>query len=1183
MEDISVHADILLKMDVEVEGIPKPTIQFYKNGKIIKQSESMRVVESGEKHSLVIEKTSLKDSGSYSVVASNEIAQVSQFWNLDVHSKPKVIQKLGSDRTVSQGQNVELKVKLESEPKPEVKWFKDEEEIKSSEHFVIKDDGDSYILKITGAVTTDAAKYKCKAVNIHGSVDDEVTINVKKPPKIIQGLHDMTVTEHDKNVTLDVKLEAFPKPTVKWYLDEMEVQETRTEFTRIEYDDGVKLVIKEVSSELSGQYTCKLSNECGGAETSARLTVNCAPRIIKCLNDTTVEEGATLHLEIAVEGCPAPTVKWLRNGREVSADARIRISRDTQRHETYNLAVDLIKYEEQGEYEVIVTNCLGTVSSKSFVTVHKVTHSDAIEETEEPAKQVEVDVVEDEPQSAEIAEKEDQIECEPEKSKKVEIQEVEEPKKAGGPNYQKLEVDLKESTLKSQEPIIEEPESPNVYKRGTSAIIEEAEHVEIEETFPPRKQAEETVPLKPKPKRGKSVQIEEIDIIENAHGSTPIEEKEINTKVFEKAAKVFEEEEVVQEIPTAEVDAKPVEVTDINVNRKLMRGQSATKEQLEINEDVLKTEPLIPLETEIDSLGKTPKIAREATIERSEMKDNDTSNASADKPKEMHVQRQISQKGKKEDLEDVDEKTEQLLRKAQKQRSLIEEMSVKKSENIEALPIILDTNMKDGSRPESLEVTYIVRGFANPPPVATWTLDGKEIRADGHLRMTTSQNGEEFKLEISKLEMKDGGVYQCVLSNPLGDVKQRAVLEVTPEKDLRRPKLKEGLKNQTIVKKNSVTFKAVIVGDPVPDVAWYCNGREMTNEEFENNKMILETEDHEIEDGLNECTYSLTIPRCDSSNSGIYTVKARNRWGECESSAHLTIVMRPEIDGPDDVTVVPGEAALFKVTVLANPEPKVVWTKDDRVVEGEGVEIVEDKANRTYKLVFHEVKLSDEGYYKVTATNDQGECSAEARMKTIKEAEPTTERPKFITGLVDDQIEHKGEAIMMVRADGLPKPEIRWFLNGKRIVEDENHKIETVAEAQVTSKLRILNFDELNSGIYKAMAVNVVGEAETTSRVTMLQTPPSFGKKLDRNSDVNEGEPLELKAKINGSPRPTVAWFKDGEPISADDGNIKTTIVPDGTVKLNIDKCKPSDSGAYKLVVKNPNGETACLCAVAVT
>lgn len=55
----------------------------------------------------------------------------------------------------------------------------------------------------------------------------------------------------------------------------MEINETRTEFTRMESDDGVKLIIKEVTSELSGQYSCKLSNDLGATQTSAKLTVNC--------------------------------------------------------------------------------------------------------------------------------------------------------------------------------------------------------------------------------------------------------------------------------------------------------------------------------------------------------------------------------------------------------------------------------------------------------------------------------------------------------------------------------------------------------------------------------------------------------------------------------------------------------------------------------------------------------------------------------------------------------------------------------------------------------------------------------------------------------------------------------------------------------------------------------------------
>lgn len=46
--------------------------------------------------------------------------------------------------------------------------------------------------------------------------------------------------------------------------------------------------------------------------------------------------------------------------------------------------------------------------------------------------------------------------------------------------------------------------------------------------------------------------------------------------------------------------------------------------------------------------------------------------------------------------------------------------------------------------------------------------------------------------------------------------------------------------------------------------------------------------------------------------------------------------------------------------------------------------------------------------------------------------------------------------------------------------------------------------------------------------------------------------------------------------------SIKLTNTPDGVVKLEIAQAQPSDCGAYKLVISNPNGESAALCAVAI-
>lgn len=57
------------------------------------------------------------------------------------------------------------------------------------------------------------------------------------------------------------------------------------------------------------------------------------------------------------------------------------------------------------------------------------------------------------------------------------------------------------------------------------------------------------------------------------------------------------------------------------------------------------------------------------------------------------------------------------------------------------------------------------------------------------------------------------------------------------------------------------------------------------------------------------------------------------------------------------------------------------------------------------------------------------------------------------------------------------------------------------------------------------VAFSVSGEAECQADITLAQIPPGFGHKLDRQKEVDEGEPLELRAKVDGSPIPTAKWY----------------------------------------------------------
>lgn len=70
------------------------------------------------------------------------------------------------------------------------------------------------------------------------------------------------------------------------------------------------------------------------------------PKIRKDLKDIEVSENETLLLEVEVYAVPEPKIVWFKDGQEVRSDARIKIQRDSQRLETYNLTLNLIKREE---------------------------------------------------------------------------------------------------------------------------------------------------------------------------------------------------------------------------------------------------------------------------------------------------------------------------------------------------------------------------------------------------------------------------------------------------------------------------------------------------------------------------------------------------------------------------------------------------------------------------------------------------------------------------------------------------------------------------------------------------------------------------------------------------------------------------------------------------------------------
>lgn len=108
---------------IEIEGTPTPEVSFFKDGVEIKASDRILIVkESEEIYKITIKDAKLTDTGSYSVVAKNEINQSSDFWQWQVVTPPKVLKKMGKEKIVEESETVTLEIKTEAEPAPEVKW-----------------------------------------------------------------------------------------------------------------------------------------------------------------------------------------------------------------------------------------------------------------------------------------------------------------------------------------------------------------------------------------------------------------------------------------------------------------------------------------------------------------------------------------------------------------------------------------------------------------------------------------------------------------------------------------------------------------------------------------------------------------------------------------------------------------------------------------------------------------------------------------------------------------------------------------------------------------------------------------------------------------------------------------------------------------------------------------------------
>ncbi|ERE70241.1 myosin-binding protein C, cardiac-type-like protein [Cricetulus griseus] len=225
--------------------------------------------------------------------------------------------KLEPAYQVNKGHKIRLTVEL-ADPDAEVKWLKNGQEIQMSGRYIFESIGTKRTLTISQCSLADDAAYQC----VVGGEKCSTELFVKEPPVLItRSLEDQLVMVGQR---VEFECEVSEEGAqVKWLKDGVEL--TREETFKYRFKkDGRKhhLIINEATLEDAGHYAVRTS---GGQALAELIVQEKKLEVYQSIADLAVgaKDQAVFKCEVSDENVRGV---WLKNGKELVPDSRIKVS-----------------------------------------------------------------------------------------------------------------------------------------------------------------------------------------------------------------------------------------------------------------------------------------------------------------------------------------------------------------------------------------------------------------------------------------------------------------------------------------------------------------------------------------------------------------------------------------------------------------------------------------------------------------------------------------------------------------------------------------------------------------------------------------------------------------------------------------------------------------------------------------
>uniref|UniRef100_A0A8C8R987 Ig-like domain-containing protein n=1 Tax=Pelusios castaneus TaxID=367368 RepID=A0A8C8R987_9SAUR len=345
-----------------------------------------------------------------------------------------------------------------------------------------------------------------------------------------------------------------------------------------------------------------------------------------------------------------------------------------------------------------------------------------------------------------------------------------------------------------------------------------------------------------------------------------------------------------------------------------------------------------------------------------------------------------------------------------------------------------------------------------------WVLNGMELPNSEDYRYGVS--GSDHTLTIKKASHKDEGILTCEGKTDQGIVRCQFDMTFADERS-NAPAFITQPKSQNIDEGQDVLFTCEISGDPSPEIEW-----------FKNNQPIAISS--KINVNRSNTIYSLNILNASVSDSGKYTIKAKNYHGQCSATASLTVLPLIEEPSKEIVLKTSGDASMQES--FSSQSFQMSASQQEASFSSSSSKTEMKFASMSAQSMSSSMK---ESFVEMSSSSIMGKSS-------LTHLESSTSRmiksrvPPKIEALPNDISVDEGKVLTVSCAfSGEPAPEITWYYKGRKLASQEQQGRFHIETSEDLTTLIIMDVQKNDGGLYTLNLSNEFGTDSATVNITI--------------------------------------------------------------------------------------------------